>query len=80
MDLWWTAIRMTTCSFAEVVEEIYNTITTDPLHIAKIVSRTLNVPKTSVIKILCTYLRIFPYPFPAYPDVETLKRAFFLIR
>lgn len=47
----------------EVIAKVYNTITAHPLHIAGRVARKLDVPKTTVLKFLHPFLRMFLYRF-----------------
>lgn len=47
----------------EVVAEVHNTITAGPLRTARSVARNLDVPKTTVLKLLRSVLRMFPYRF-----------------
>lgn len=47
----------------EVVAEVHNTITAGPLHTARSVARSLDLPKTTVLRLLRSVLRMFPYRF-----------------
>ena len=47
----------------EVVAEVHNTMTTGPLILQEVFPTILDVPKTTVLKILCSVLRMFPYRF-----------------
>ncbi|GBN96686.1 hypothetical protein AVEN_246542-1 [Araneus ventricosus] len=74
------------CVPVEVVVEVYNTITSSPLDTARSVAGNLEVPKTTVLKLLRSVLRMFPSRFQcAQMDLETEQQRvdfekFFLIR
>ena len=47
----------------KIVAEVHNTMTTGPLYAARNISRNFGVLKTTVLQILCSVVRMFPYRF-----------------
>lgn len=69
----------------EVVTEMNNSITAEPLHTARSVTRGSDVPKIRAHKILRNVLQIFPYRFQRVQNLQSgdenqrMGFAFFLL-
>lgn len=59
----------------EVVAEVHKLITTNPLSSTKSVARNLDIPKTTVLKIIRCVLRMFPYRLHPRPSVSIWIRS-----
>ena len=47
----------------DVVTEVHFTVNSGHMQIARDTSRVLDIPKTTVLKLLCCVLRMFPYRY-----------------